>query len=58
MSAGEREDMIPCDISRNGWLPERANVHERHAHAVRGEQLADEIGLGAFGIERCEKING
>ena len=29
--AGEREDAIPGDISRNGWLPERANVHERHA---------------------------
>ena len=50
--------MIPGDVSRNGWLPQRADVDQGHGHAVGDEQLPDEVGLGAFGVEGGEEING
>ena len=56
--ARQLEDALAGDVRCDRGRAKRTDVHEGDAHAPRREETADEVGLAALRIERCEKEDG
>ncbi len=52
------EDALARDVGGDCRAAERADVDERHGDAPRRQQVADEGGLAALGVERREEEDG